>query len=392
MLKGARIYLAFRGASLLLSFGLSFWYSKNLGPENRSILTFIFLSGLLCISTLIVPTQIYIRNLDELDHDFKTIVSYSLLSLIVSCLSTFLSFLFFLFYMHEKTYNSFNLSLITLLYLFTSSISFCFYDLFLGLAKSQMLATVDLLTTIGQVVFFLIFYKLNLFSTIVNVLLAIMFSYLCQISFYFFLLNTNLISHFSLNALLDLLRSSKRYWFYTLINSIADKLDKVYIAFLLPLSYLSKYVVAASLLSMIRVMLDEVIKFMTSNSKIRVSSSNTLFRIPFISSVSFTLGSMLVINPFINVTLGESWILPIGVIVALTIQEVTRANFALHFIPRIKLATTNNLINRRLVLSFVALLILLPVFIRLLGIYGAPICMTVFYFCSYQRTRIVQSD
>ena len=179
----------------------------------------------------------------------------------------------------------------------------------------------------------------------------------------------------------------KTFWRYSVVGALADRFDKICIAFLLPLATLSKYLVASSLLFFFRVLGDEFLRLLTSKhlswklNKIR--SARLPLGIVSLSVLSMSLVCFILLYaPFTQLLLGKVWILPFGTLLALSIQEAARFYFNYSYLETSSLTEKKdkNSSNRsRQNASLLLLLALTPLSIRALGAPGAAIAMTLFY-------------
>jgi hypothetical protein len=380
-------FLAMRTASLLTGLGFSVVYSRSLGPENRSILSLIFISSLAFITASALPVQIYIRNKERKSEIPFLIKSYVRTAFLMSTISTLLV-LFALFAFAEIISPlPTTIYIVTSMYSFLSSLTLLLLDPILALRKYRLLGLLDLCPVVIQILVFYLFRHFSQLSTFVCVMLAFITSYFLLFCFLFAYYRRLICLCSDLEYRSKLRIYYRTFWRYSVISAFADRFDKICVAFLLPLENMSKYVVASSILSVFRVLSDEIIRLVTSKHlSWKLNKTRSYSKSWWIMSFSFlsiSVASFMVLyDPLIQILLGKVWLLPLSTVAALSIQEFARFYFNYSHLETSSLTedSVNNLSDR--IHQYTAILLLLtltPLSVILLGAPGAAVAMTIFY-------------
>ena len=396
LITPTRIYVGAKGSALFLSFGFSIIYSRLLGLENRSVLTFIFAGSSLLIlgfiSSLGLSLRKSISKSENIDLDIQQylrnlILLTLLLSGIYASILTFYSN--FVAALNPKLFG------LSLVLFCTSSIIQGFNELLIGLDRFRTIGLLENLEILMQVILFSIFYGAIELSIIVSVIFSMTLTYISS-SIVVWKLARKQISL----KLSHLLRKNRNYTgelkifdsaslTTTLPLVLFDRLDKVIIGIVLPLASLSQYAVLLVFFSLARFIPESVSKTFFSQSqrmhrysqkKLRLSASITF--LVLLSSYPLYLLST-------NFLLGIDWVLPLNIFVATAAFEFARATYLLrinrHFSK--DLGATFSLIHVWWFIGFSCLLILIST--HFMGLIGAPLSMLVTYWCLLMYGEIV---
>ena len=170
----AKIYIGAKGSALVLSFGFSIIYSRLLGLENRSVLTFIFtLSSLLIlgfISSLGLTLRKRISNtLNKGSEIICYLRNLSRLTLILSIL--FMAIL--LIYSSFVTHLNYKIVSLSLLLFITSSVIQGLNELMIGIDRLRTISLLENVEILTQLFLFFLFLKFIGLSIFISVILAI---------------------------------------------------------------------------------------------------------------------------------------------------------------------------------------------------------------------------
>ena len=395
----ARIYVGAKGSALFLSFGFSIFYSRLLGLENRSVLTFIFTGSSLLILGFISSLGLTLRkSLSKSGNLNLEVQQYlrnlTLLTLLLSGIYTFV----LIFYSNFVTALNPKLFGLSLVLFCASSIIQGFNELLIGLDRLRTIGLLENLEIFTQVILFTILYGAMKFSIIVSVILSITLAYI---------LSTIVIWKLTAKKinlkLSHLFRKNPHYsgelkifdspsLTTTLPLVLFDRLDKVIIGIVLPLASLSKFAVLLVFFSLARFIPESISKtFFSPNQKIIPSTRGKLRLSAVITSLAL-LSSYPLYSLSTKLLLGINWVLPLNIFVATVAFEFARATYLLRINLRFSndLAATFSLIHVWWIIGFSCFFILIST--HIMGLIGAPLSMLVTYACMLAYGEIVAKN
>lgn len=382
----AKIYIGAKGSALVLSFGFSIIYSRLLGLENRSVLTFIFtLSSLLIlgfISSLGLTLRKRISNtLNKGPEVICYLRNLFRLTLILSIL--FMGIL--LIYSSFVTHLNYKIVSLSLLLFITSSVIQGLNELMIGIDRLRTISLLENVEIITQLFLFFIILKFIGFSIIISVLLAISITYILSSILILKLVLTQNIGHarklirsdFSRTNDIKLFDASSLYT--TLPFVVMDRIDKVLIGFLLPLVSLSKYSVLLVFFSLFRFIPETISKTLFSRHQIRSAIRELDLRFILMISIASALTAYPIYVISMQYLLGKDWILPFSIFLATAAFELARAIYLLQINRQFAedLDTSFN-INHVPVFIGVAI-VLVTISVHFVGLIGVPLSLAVTY-------------
>lgn len=332
----AKVYVGAKGSALVLSFGFSIIYSRLLGLENRSVLTFIFTIASLLILGFISSLGLTLRKrISNTLSESAEVICYLrklfYLTLVLSAL--FISFL--LIYSAFVNHLNYKILTLSLLLFITSSLIQGLNELMIGIDRLRTISLLENMEIIMQLIFFLVICKMLGFSIIISVMLAISMTYALSSIIILRLVYAHTKGHageplrFNSSSTKDfkLFDSSSLYIILPFV--VLDRIDKVLIGFLLPLISLSKYSVLLVFFSFVRFIPETISKTFFSRHQIRDGNREPNPRFILVTSIvaSFVAYPLYVIS--IGFLLGEDWTLPLGIFLAVAVFELVRAIYLL---------------------------------------------------------------
>ena len=377
-------YLASRWSALFLSFCFSILYSRLLGLENRSVLTFILTIISLLVLGITSSLGLRLRQQISVQGNQKDIFSKYLSDL--AHLTLVILILFFpmmLAYSYLVTPINLKILILATLLLITSNLAYGLSEMLIGLDRIRTVGLIGILEILLQ---FVVFYLAHYFagtSLIISVFVGISISYLISSAI---ILN---ISH----LLLDLagifrnLRSKVR--FSELLNreSLAvslpfvfmDRLDKILIGFMLPLPDLSKYSIVLVFFSVLRSIPETVARIRFSRHSI--SFTNVKNKIPWgvLTLALIIIGIYPAYSFLISNLLDSSWLVSFNTFLLVGAFEVARGFFLLQI--NFDFASARNPNTFRNILLLISLSMILTFSsISSLGLVAVPISFGTAYF------------
>lgn len=313
-----------------LAFLYSLLYSALMGLENRSFLTFVMLTNTLLSFVLLSGLGLRIRNSSSTQESKELVPAFVIISVFTSLLITTISFLALigatpqLKFLNGGVVPNNALKAI-LLYFFMSSLSIPFFDLLSSLQSLRSFIIVEILVVVVQILVFLLLTLFNQTSFFVSALLAYSLSY----GFLVFASLIVIISygHFSFNLNSSFKQMFKfgffNYYFRGFLLNLVERIDKLLVPLFYASPQLAQISVFTSILNFSRVVPDTQIRFKLNgilNNKVTVDEKLALGSVRTYSLMFFVIscGYFLV-----WITLGNSWLLPLKILVLLVIYEIT---------------------------------------------------------------------
>ena len=374
-------FISTRGVSSVLSLSLALSYTKILGLEKRSILTFIMVSAVIFTTLLTSGISLALRNKprseikDEEFSGYMMIIGFAgLLVAVINCALLSL-------YSYVKVDIPPAIYLICFFYSFLSCVNLGYQDALLALGQIKLAAFFDILTIVlqGFTLAFLTFISQT--SLIVSVFIAFIFSYslisFATVSIIFTKINFSVSSVKS--GVKSLVMQSKSQQVFGIANGLADRVDRFIIGLMLPVTYLAKYALLSSLISFARFLPDSGIKMRLHQIHKGEKTQDFSYSVRSFFFICL-LGILLVLSAQLSIffIFGSQWLLPITVSALLVTQEILRGNFQLRAIKLI--ASGHQVIMQKISAILILLSVaLIPLATILFGVWGAPLAMVTIY-------------
>lgn len=332
----AKIYVGAKGSALIFSFGFSIIYSRLLGLENRSVLTFIFTISSLLILGFVSSLGLTLRKRISITLNKGNEIIYYLrnlfyLTLVLSVL--FISLL--IVYSTFVTHLNYKIICLSLLLFIFSSVIQGLNELMIGLDRLRTISLLENIEILTQLIFFFIFLKLADLSIIISVMFAISITYVLSsiIILRLVLTQSKGLSHelfrftFSGTSGLKLFDSSSLYMTFPFV--VLDRIDKVLIGFLLPLVSLSKYSVLLVFFSLVRFIPETISKTFFSRHQISDANREPNVRFILITSIAVSFAAYPLYIISMGFLLGKEWLLPLNIFLAVAVFELVRSIYLL---------------------------------------------------------------
>lgn len=372
-------YVAAKGSVLILSLGFSIVYSRFLGLENRSVLTFIFtISSLLILgftSSLGLSFRKSHLKLGSNDAAIQTYIkSLIFLTIILSIVFMIALFVYSNFVVHLNV----TLFVFCFLLFVTSSFMQGLNELLIGLDRLRTISIYENIEVLTQFLLFFIFANLIGLSFIVAVMTSISLSY-CLSSLAIVKLNlpqTAFSPRKIASLLLSDFRSVKLFdlesLYATLPLIVMDRLDKMIIGFFLPLVALSKYSILLVFFSLLRFIPDAVSKTYFSRHSRNITSFGSVLKLRIPLTIAVFLASYPVYVVATRSLLNKDWLLPLDIFIATLVFEISRSIYHLRINRQFAFGRTKPNFKRGLFFGGPAILFTL-LSIHSFGLIGVPI-------------------
>ena len=378
MRSAARKYLVSRATASSLALMLSILYSVELGPHNRGFVTVVMTFSILTIVGLMGGTTLTARKIGSLKFTNELRASYRTLIAIEILIGLAIFVVLVIAYSKFKQMIPGPLVLASILYFISSAYHFAAIEWKIAQKKLALAGAAEIVTILVQIVSFFVLLKIGFFSAAVTVLFTFTFSYLlvgvwCNFSTGFDKGNVKLFS-----APKHFFAKTKGHHTLSIIINILDRSDRIVISLLFPTATLAKYAAMGGILAFLRFVPDAL-------SKIAVTGSNFYPKIlkerRLLSLFILALGvSVFVIfaRMFIELFLGNNWLLPLSTFAAFCIYELSRGTFQVYANKNVQQGL-EVLSQRSVFYVLIAFLFTLPFGLSLLGLGGVPLSLAIAY-------------
>ncbi len=379
-------FILSNGVTLVLGTIFAVFFSIDLGPKYRGILTLIFLTSFVFSSLPVSGLNLTYKS----GRGRVTPETYSevffLLSIVLSLSSSLLTF--FTMYLYGKLVIPLNNSLLVIAVLYTF-FSCIYTQVSQFLLSRNLLARkwkTDLIIVVTQVVVYSYMITSIQLQTIYTVLISLSIGFIIGIV-------SNLPPMIPIIRLINLFKSKKRYFFqmlefmaesksisrYSFLVALSDRIDKILVSLFYPPAILGSYSFVSGFVSVLRFIPDSVANLsLTGNLKsFRLFSSrlNVLFLITLFTT--FTLIT-LALPRVIENSLGREWVVPIFAVICCGWIELLRGyyiNWSVRFVS----ISQNNVSEKSILCMLVTAITFFYPLHLVFGVSGIPLSVVLGY-------------
>jgi len=387
-------FLFTRGFSAFLALAFSLYYSKNLGIEKRSLVTLILVVVVIVIITLTSGVGLTFRKYTASNHNFFSLSAYVYTNLILSFFVSIFSIGILLAYSSSRVTIPTTLLYLAAIYAFLGALDFAFHQGLIAYGMLKVASILDLLTIMIQISVFFLFSLANQVSIAASLFTSLIISYVTSVvsSVLALVVHTNASIVPSWKEIRLLISASRPFHIVGIANGFADRIDRIAIAWFLPLGVLGKFAVGTSILSYLRFIPEAISRLIVgghSNFQLlasRLIGKSWLNRLFIALNLSLTLA--LVSQAMIWLTLGRQWLVPFIVVFGFSIQELIRGYFQLR-LSELVADGQEKIVTRLSIYLIVTSTIMCLIGVNLFGLVGAPLGLALTYllliFFSYKN-------
>ena len=371
-------YLVSRTVSTVSALIFAFIYSKELGLTNRSLVTFVMASNLLIWILITSGTTLTIRRMLIMNLDVQKRKSFNSLILIEMTLALFLFITTIELYSSLKNYLAPNYIIGSVIYCLVSGFHLIVVEMLLASNKFRLSGYLDMNTIFLQIFFF---YALKVFAEVsisVRLLISFSLSYIiiAFIGMYSISSSGNFTAGFEDPR--AFFRETHGNHTIATVLGIVDRLDRLIISWLLPITVVGKYAVMSGLISFFRFVPDALSKIIISSKSAAWQnySNNPIFLLTGLTSL---ISGMIYSSQFlIGHILGPEWLLPWSVSFIFALQEFARGAFQIEGNHKVSIGSSRKTHKASIILLFTAgpLSIL---FVIWKGVIGVPLGFLLSY-------------
>ena len=387
-------FLLTRGISSFLALAFSLYYSRSLGIEKRSLVTLILVVVVIVIVTLTSGVGLTFRKYTASNPNFFSLSAYVYTNLILSFFVSIFSMGILLAYSSSRITIPATLLYLAAIYAFLGALDFAFHQGLIAYGMIKVASILDLLTIIIQISVFLLFSLANQVSIAASLFTSLIISYVTSVvsAALALVVHTNASILPSWKEIRLLVISSMPFHVVGIANGFADRIDRIAIAWILPLGVLGKFAVGTSVLSYLRFFPDAFSRLIVgghSNFQLFVSRliGKSWFK-PFLIGLILSLTLAILSQALIWLSLGKQWLVPFIVVFGFSVQELIRGYFQLRLSELIA-DGQEKIVTRLSILLIAASTILCLIGINLFGLVGAPLGLALTYliliFFSYKN-------
>ena len=323
-------------------------------------------------------TTLTLRNLSLGSKTVENVSSFFSLILIEGLIGIFLFVFAITTFSIYKDQLPLPLIYISLIYFLFSALHLVFMEFLLAFNNFKLASRYEILTVLIQILFYYLSKSFSDVSTASRLLLSISSSYLVIVMLCYFAMRSDFNNFLKLRNPKRFLKLTKGNHSIGTVLGVVDRLDRIVIAWFLPVVLLGKYSVMSSFISFFRFIPDSLAKLMIS------SKSETWRRYlknpkVIIVGVLILIGAMILASQFlISKLLGPAWLLPWGVSLLFALQELARGAFQLSGNYKVSIGSSSQTHAAALALFFTAgpLAIIVSYWY---GIFGVPAGFLISY-------------
>ena len=387
-------FLLTRGISSLLALIFSLYYSKTLGIEKRSLITLMLVVTVIVMVALTSGVGLTFRKYTVSNPELLSLSSYLYTNLILAFLVSGFSIGILLLYSGSRVSIPTTLLYLAAIYAFLGALDFNFHQGLIAYGMFKIASVLDLLTIVIQISVFFLFSISNQVSIAASLFTSLIISYVTSVvsSALILLVHTNASISPSWKEISLLIKTSTPFHVIGIANGFADRIDRIAIAWFLPLGVLGKFAVGTGLLSYLRFLPEAISRLIVSGqSNFQLGVSRLLgkswiarFFIGAFVSLVFAIFSQVLVWG----VLGKQWLIPFIVVLGFSVQELMRGYFQLR-VSALVAAGKESLVSRLSIFLIALSAILSLIGINLAGLIGVPIGIALTYliliFLSYKN-------
>lgn len=374
-------YLGARGFSAGLAMLFALFYSNSLGVERRSLVAFIMTSALVVGVIFTSGVSLTFRKSMQSPDNKITVSSYIYLTTFLSILAAAVTFVSVYIFSKTKVEIPRTLLFITVIYAFFATMDYCFHQALIAFNLFKLASILDVLTICMQVSIYIMLFFVNRVSIAVSLFTALILSYITSTITTLLLLVGMLDPSIKMKwrEIGALLSASKNLHLLGIATGFADRIDRIVIAWFLPLGVLGKYAVGTSFISFLRFLPEAMSRWIVGGQTIPTFGKFGRTRIGRSALILvLVFGGSFFTQIFVKLFFGDKWLLPISVFILFATQEVARGYYQVRLSRIVSIGFDQTVRNTSL-----ALIVIAPIFsiigAKSIGIYGVPLGMAIGY-------------
>ncbi len=332
-------------------------------------------ASILSIAACVSGSTLTLRTIKLNSMDINLKASFKSLVLLQGVLALAIYLLAIFSFSLFKDALPIQLILVSITYFIVSFLHLLFLEIVLAAGEFKKAGELEILTIVLQIICYLAGSTISEISKASRLLFSFSISYLVVIAIAWKISNFNLFKALGNPTKFFSLTKGKNSIGATL--AILDRVDRLLVAWLLPTSNLGKYSVMSSFFSYFRFFPDAVSKIIVAGplkTRTGLLSKKSFIFFSFLGiAITILFGS----RKFIELYLGEIWLLPLTVSVLFVFQEISRGYYQV--LQNRILAKNLGEPNHFPVVILVSIILLSVIMVFLIGLPGVPLAFTICY-------------
>lgn len=373
LLKQKR-YIAAKVLATFSSLVFAFFYSRELGVVNRSILIYAFTLSSLTWVVLTSGTTLTLRKVkpNNENHHFGSFITLILIEALLGIVGLTIGLFLYSSY---KTHIPGPLIILIYGYFVLSGLAMVLIEVLITYLKYLISGYIELLAVGIQIILFSYLLNRGNFSIASKLLLSFNISYIIICAWMLGVVASSLKVDFRPITPKLFWGETRGSHFLGISLGVVDRLDRFIIAFYFPTGALARYSAMSSLISYFRFIPEFFSRILISGFTL---PHNVLrkHKILLFSILTLAITSVILLSRiFIARFLGQDWLLPISIFAAFGVQELLRGTYqiSLNYNSKLNLAVSTSVIPI-ILMGLAGLLSVISV--HLFGLIGIPIAFS----------------
>jgi len=377
-------YLLTRGISTFLTLAFSLFYSKYLGIEKRSLITLMLVVIVIVMVILTSGVGLAFRKHIASNSEFFSLSAYLYLNAILGLFVSICSTGILVLYSNSRVSIPDTLLYLAAIYAFLGALDFTLHQGLIAYGMFKIASILDLLTVVIQISVFFLLTLSNQVSIAASLFTALIISYITSVvsSVLTLVVHANASIVPNWKDIRYLFKASTPFHIVGVAAGFADRIDRIVIAWFLPLSVLGKFAVGTSVLTFLRFIPESFSKLIVSGQsklnlgKLRLIGKSWLSRLFLALLVSYFFA--LFSQGLIWLVLGEEWLISFIVVFSFAFQELMRGYFQLR-VSELIARGQEKIVTRLSVFLIVTSLALSVTGVSFAGLVGIPLGIALAY-------------
>jgi O-antigen/teichoic acid export membrane protein len=377
----SRLFLSTRGLTSGLALVLALYYTKLLGVEKRSILVFIMVTALILTVIFTSGVSLTFRNRAAESINSKNLMAYLTTITVGGFGVAILSSVFLWFFSQSQSEIPPSIYIIGFVYSFLACLNLGFQDALVAKGNLRLATFLDFITILVQGLSLIFFVYLDQTSLFMSVIISFVISYLLIVfaTISVFIQTEKLEFKGVRKEIKLLLSASKQNQLFGIANGMVDRLDRLLVGLMLPLTFLAKYALITSLISFTRFFPEAYNRVLLMKYHQKKAKQQNNFGLVAYALIGFAVVIFVFVSQgFIQIVFGQKWLLPINIALIFALQEILRGWYQSNATKLVAIGSSKVVSQMSLFLILGALVLML-VGINMMGLVGAPLSMVVLY-------------
>jgi O-antigen/teichoic acid export membrane protein len=381
-----RLFLLTRVFSSGIALLMALYYTKLIGLERRSILSFIMVSALILTVLFTSGISLTFRNQPKNRINGDSLFGFLILILAGSLLVGSISTLLLKYFSYLQGSLPTSIYIACFLYSALGCINLGVTDGLIANGNLRLASYFDFSSIIFQLLFLFFLVQLDQTTIFMSIMISFIVSYLLitfaafSVFFHAYAINVEKMFKSGINLIVE----SKNNQIFGIANGFIDRMDRFIIGLALPLVLLAKYSLITGIISYSRFLPEAINKLRVQKLRQSEHNVNSLFfkrsssRITNLVVAILSMGLTFLAMAFVSLIFGKEWSLPIEIPLLFTLQELMRAAYQMKATTEITNGNSSY-VNRLSLFLLIFSTLLMILGVNIFGIIAAPLSMIITY-------------